>query len=105
MIDRRPICILVDDSCPLVHVYRSHWIDVHKHAPFTDDSRPLVETVPNAFLDRFCDVVQRHGMAGKFSIVPAPAGQGDIVRGIAGFDPQFNSGLADDSAAPPGRAI
>jgi len=47
----------------------------------------LLDTIPNSFLDRFCDVVQRHGMAGKFSIVPMPAGIGDIVRGIDGFDP------------------
>jgi hypothetical protein len=79
-----PITLLVDDSCPLVHVFRSHWRDVHHKPPETADGRPLVEIIPNAFLDRFCDVVERRGMAGKFSIVPAPAGDGDIVRGIAG---------------------
>jgi hypothetical protein len=84
-----PITLLVDDSCPLIHVYRHHWEDVHKRAPQTDDGRPLVDVVPNAFLDRFCDVVQRHGMAGKFSIIPAPAGKGDVVQGIAGFDPSL----------------
>lgn len=89
MSNRVPIALLIDDSCPLVHVYRYHWEDVHKKAPMTDDGRPLLDVVPNEFLDRFCDVVQRHGMAGKFSIVPAPAGLGDIVRGIQGFDPQL----------------
>jgi len=89
MAKRVPIALLVDDSCPLVHVYRYHWEDVHKKAPMTDDGRPLHDVIPNEFLDRFCDVVQRHGMAGKFSIVPAPAGLGDIVRGIEGFDPHL----------------
>jgi len=84
--DRIPITLLVDDSCPLIHIYRSHWADVHKKAPATNDGRPLLETIPNSFLERFCDVVQRHGMAGKLSIVPAPAGRGDVVRGIEGFD-------------------
>lgn len=84
---RTPITLLVDDPCPLVHVYRWHWEEVHKHPPTTKDGRPLLDVIPNAFLDRFCDVVTRHGMAGKFSIVPAPAGRGDIVQGIAGFDP------------------
>ncbi len=84
--DRVPITLLVDDSCPLIHIYRSHWVDVHQKAPVTNDGRPLLETIPNSFLERFCDVVQRHGMAGKFSIVPAPAGRGDVVRGIEGFD-------------------
>ncbi|CAN5462314.1 hypothetical protein BH10CHL1_BH10CHL1_47450 [soil metagenome] len=89
MSKRVPIALLIDDSCPLVHVYRYHWEDVHKKAPMTNDGRPLLDVIPNEFLDRFCDVVQQHGMAGKFSIVPAPAGLGDIVRGIEGFDPQL----------------
>jgi hypothetical protein len=87
MATRTPIAILVDDSCPLIHVYRNHWVDVHHRAPATDDGRPLLEIVPNEFLDRFCDVVERHGIAGKFSIVPAPGGLGDVVQGISGFDP------------------
>ena len=82
-----PITLLVDDSCPIVHVYRCHWEDVHHKPPFTKDGRPLLDTIPNAFLDRFCDVVEEHGIAGKFSIVPAPGGQGDVVNGIAGHDP------------------
>jgi hypothetical protein len=79
-----PIALLVDDSCPLVHVFRCHWIDVHGKAPRTEDGRPLLDTIPNAFLDRFCDVVDRWGIAGKFSIVPAPGGLGDILQGVAG---------------------
>lgn len=82
-----PITFLVDDSCPLVHVFRCHWIDVHHEPPLTKDGRPLLETIPNTFLDRFCDVVEEHRIAGKFSIVPAPGGLGDVVHGIAGHDP------------------
>lgn len=82
-----PITLLVDDSCPLVHVFRCHWEDVHHRPPTTADGRPLIERVPNRFLDEFCDIVDRWGMAGKFSIVPAPGGDGDIVRGVAG-DPE-----------------
>lgn len=83
---KKPIALLVDDSCPLIHIYRHHWEDVHKRLPTTSDGRPLLDIVPNMFLDHFCDVVNRHGMAGKFSIVPSPAGKGDILRGIQGFD-------------------
>ncbi|MGQ9631637.1 MAG: hypothetical protein ACUVXI_15205 [bacterium] len=86
---RIPIALLVDDSCPIVHVFRYHWEDVHNQRPFTKDGRPLVDTIPNDFLERFCDVVEAHNMAGKFSIVPAPAGRGDIVRGIEGHDPKL----------------
>jgi hypothetical protein len=82
-----PITLLVDDSCPLVHVFRCHWEDVHHRPPQTKDGRTLIDRVPNEFLDRFCDIVERRGMAGKFSIVPAPGGLGDVVQGIAG-DPE-----------------
>jgi hypothetical protein len=79
--------LLVDDPCPLIHVFRNHWVDVHHKPPTTPDGRPLPEVIPNDFLDRFCDVCEAQGIAGKFSIVPAPAGKGDIVQGIEGFDP------------------
>jgi len=84
-----PMALLVDDPCPLVHVYRCHIVDVHHREPVTEYGAPLLDIIPNDFLDRFCDVVERWGMAGKFSIVPAPGGRGDIVRGIEGFDPQL----------------
>lgn len=83
-----PISLLVDDSCPLIHVYRHHWEDVHHRPPVTGYGAPLADLVPNSFLARFCDVVDRWGMAGKFSVVPAPAGKGDIVRGIDGHPPE-----------------
>lgn len=83
-----PIALLVDDPCPIVHVFRDHWVDVHKKPPTTADGRELYKEIPNAFLVRFCDVMERHGIKGKFSIVPAPSGKGDVVRGIEGHDPE-----------------
>ena len=53
----------------------------------TEDGRTMPLWIPNDFLDRFCDVAERWGMAGKFSIVPAPGGLGDVVQGIEGHDP------------------
>ena len=82
-----PISLIIDDACPLVHVFAHHWRDVHGKAPVTPDGRPMPLWIPNEFLTRFCDVVERHGMAGKLSIVPSPAGQGDVVQGIAQHDP------------------
>ncbi|MCZ6681305.1 MAG: hypothetical protein O7E52_29145 [Candidatus Poribacteria bacterium] len=82
-----PITFLVDDSCPLIHVYRFHKEEVHGSPPYTDDGRLLLDSIPNEFLDRFCDVVERHGIAGKFSIIPAPAGRGDILSGIEDYHP------------------
>jgi hypothetical protein len=79
-----PITLLVDDPCPLVHVYRYHMEHVHAEAPRTKDGRPLLDVVPNAFLEAFCDVVEGYGIRGKFSIVPSPAALGDIVDGVKG---------------------
>jgi hypothetical protein len=81
---RTPITLLVDDPCPLVHVYRYHHERVHFQEPLTKDGRRLVDEVPNTFLDAFCDVVDGYGIRGKFSIVPAPASMGDIVDGVNG---------------------
>jgi hypothetical protein len=55
--------------------------------------------IPNEFLTRFCDVVERHGMAGKFSIVPAPGGRGDVVAGIEGHDPALTREWLDIARA------
>jgi hypothetical protein len=79
-----PLALLVDDPCPLAHVYRWHAAPGPGGYPVTGDGRRLVDDIPNAFLERFCDVVETHGMRGKFSIVPAPAWRGDVVRGVNG---------------------
>jgi hypothetical protein len=81
-----PVCLLVDDSCPLVHVYWFHVRQIDGKGPFTKDGRLLVKNVPNSFLDKFCEVVKRYDIAGKISIVPAPGGTGDLVNGIPGYD-------------------
>jgi hypothetical protein len=83
-----PIAFMVDDGCPLVHVYRVHWVEVHHRAPVTESGAPLLETVPNSFLADFCDLCEHYGVRGKFSIVPAPGGRDDVVRGIEGYPPE-----------------
>ena len=75
-----PISLIIDDAAPRVFVYYEH-----ADARFTKDGRPLVDNVPNQFLDDFCDMVKRYGIRGKFSVVPMPGGRGDIVHGIDGF--------------------
>jgi len=81
-----PVCLLVDDSAPLIHVFWFHKKPVNGKGPFTNDGRLLVKEVPNSFLDRFCNVTAGNKMAGKISIVPSPGGVGDIVNGIPGYD-------------------
>jgi hypothetical protein len=56
---RTPIVFIVDDPAPVAHVFRCHWIDVHKTPPVTKDGRPLLEDIPNSVLTHFADVIQR----------------------------------------------
>ena len=76
-----PISLIIDDPAPRVFVYYEH-----ANTRFTKDGRPLVDEVPNGFLDDFCKVIRERGIRGKFSVVPMPGGRGDIVSGIPGFD-------------------
>lgn len=77
-----PISLIIDDPAPVVSVYHDH-----SSSPVTKDGRPILEFVPNALLDAFCDVAQRHGIKGKFSVVPMPGNRGDILNGLQGTDP------------------
>ena len=78
-----PISLIIDDPAPLVSVYAAH-----ADTPFTKDRRPMIETFPNDLLFRFCDVIEKHGIKGKFSVVPMPANKGDIINGLEGIDQQ-----------------
>lgn len=75
-----PISLIIDDPAPRVFVFYEH-----ASRRITDDGRPLLSEVPNSFLYDFCDVMERFGLRGKFSVVPMPGGRGDIVNGIPGF--------------------
>ena len=78
---KTPISLIIDDPAPRVFVY-------YEHAAVreTKDGRPLLDEVPNRFLLDFCEVMDRYGLRGKFSVVPMPGGRGDIVNGIPGFE-------------------
>ena len=76
-----PVCLIVDDPAPIISVYHEH-----AESKTTKDGRALVPTFSNALLDRFCDVVERRGIKGKFSIVPMPGNKGDIINGLDGVE-------------------
>ena len=78
--DKLPVSLIIDDPAPRVFVYYEH---AEKRT--TEDGRPLLNEVPNQFLLDFCNVAERFGLRGKFSVVPMPGGRGDIVNGIPGF--------------------
>lgn len=76
-----PICLNIDDPAPIISVYYDH---IPEHT--TADGRPLAKTIPNSFLNRFCDLIEEFGIKGKFSVVPQPGNRGDITKGIPGYD-------------------
>ncbi|MBQ1259994.1 MAG: hypothetical protein IIX97_07780 [Clostridia bacterium] len=76
---KTPISLIIDDPAPVISVYYEH-----AYRPFTEDGRPLVPTYSNELLFKFCDIIEKHGIKGKFSIVPMPGNKGDIVNGLKG---------------------
>lgn len=72
-----PISLIVDDPAPVVSTYYAH-----SKNRFTKDGRPLQQYVPNSMLDTFCDITEKWGIKGKFSVIPIPGNLGDIINGI-----------------------
>ena len=77
---KAPICLVLDDPAPGISVYYTH-----HNKTVTEDGRPILEYNPNSTLLRFCDIIEKYGIKGKFSVVPMPGNRGDIVNGIEGF--------------------
>lgn len=71
--NRLPVTILLDDPTPCRNPM---WYE------FPDAGH--VAEIPNAFVERFADMIERTGAAGKFSVVPCPGAQGRIDEGVPG---------------------
>ena len=85
--DRKtPISLIIDDGTPSLHgLYYMPWaLKNDNGAPIFKNGTPIKQMIPNDFLVKFCDVSDKYGFAGKYSIVPAPKGEGDIINGIRG---------------------
>lgn len=74
-----PTSLIIDDPAPIISVF-------HEHAPSptTKDGRPIIPTFPNSMLFDFCDIIEKRGIKGKFSVVPMPGNKGDIINGLEG---------------------
>ena len=72
-----PISLIVDDPAPVYSTFYTH-----RKNHMSDYGEPLLEKFPNSFLFDFCDMIERNGMKGKFSVVPMVAKQGDIINGL-----------------------
>lgn len=87
-----PFALIVDDPCPGLHLYYFHaarrYSPAHaSRGPLTADGRPLLPTIPNEMLQRFCDVAEEFDLHGKFSIVPRPGCAGSINTTLEGVPP------------------
>lgn len=67
--DRVPVSLIVDDPMPGLN-------PMTDHEP-GETHRPVI---PNLVLRRFADLADRHGMRGKFSVVPWPLALGRLDR-------------------------
>jgi hypothetical protein len=71
---RVPVSVLLDDPTPCRNPM---WYE------FPDAGH--VAEIPNAFTERFADVIARTGARGKFSVIPCPGGQGRLDEGVPGL--------------------
>lgn len=83
---KKTISLIVDDPMPHHHFYYLQYPD-----RVTAKGDSIVPTVPPQFLTAFCEVVERYGIKGKYSIVPCPAGLGSVAEGIDGVEPALLS--------------
>jgi len=78
-----PASLLIDDGAP---VNLMVW-----HEPWAQH----VRDVPNAFAREFAALCERHGVRGKFSVLPMPAGLGRIDRRLNGVSAARLRGFLD----------
>ena len=95
---RTPLALIIDDSCPVINK-AWFWIQQRhewrlKHQPdqppdgwekYFDKLGGMPQTVPASFAAQWGEWCGEHGVKGKFSMVPFPAGIGRIDRGFPGF--------------------
>lgn len=86
---KTPISLIIDDPTPVISsLYESGKSGTtsyeHVRRSQTKDGRPLLHYYPNSLLFKFCDVIEKYGIKGKFSVIPMPGNKGDIINGIEG---------------------
>ncbi len=82
-----PISLIIDDPAPLINVFWWHVAEPqHTDHPTLRSGEPVARDVPVDFIRQFADVIERHGIRGKFSVLPYPAGLGKISEGWPGCD-------------------
>ncbi len=85
--DRVPMSFIIDDSCCLVNL--AHYCIPQFAEVFPDrylqDWKKLPREIPDAFVRKFGEWCQDHGVKGKYSVVPNPALVGWVDRDLPGW--------------------
>jgi hypothetical protein len=76
-----PASLIVDDPAPCINPFYYFRLQVDREGWERHEQR-----IPLDFLEQFARVCQSHGMRGKFSVLPYPAGLGSILDGWDGCD-------------------
>lgn len=82
-----PISMIVDDPAPIINPLYYFRLQVDKVAePRQESGERMPASIPLDLLERFAAATGTHGVRGKFSLLPYPAGLGSIVDGWEGAD-------------------
>ena len=76
-----PACLLVDDPAPCINPLYYYRLQVDGERYERHE-----RAIPLDFMEQFVGVCQAHGIQGKFTILPYPAGLGSILTGLDGYD-------------------
>jgi hypothetical protein len=76
-----PVSLIVDDPAPCINPFYYFRLQVDCEGWERHEQR-----IPLDFLAQFAGVCQSHGIRGKFSLLPYPAGLGSILEGLKGCD-------------------
>ncbi|HEX6971498.1 MAG TPA: hypothetical protein VF234_04715 [Limnochordia bacterium] len=94
-LDRVPLSLIIDDSAPLINLNYFFIRDRNAHTGENRRWEDIPVVIPESFTREFAEWCQEHGVRGKFSVVPCPAGLGRIDEGLPLFgSAQLESWLA-----------
>ncbi|HEU5318391.1 MAG TPA: hypothetical protein VFX49_19925 [Chloroflexota bacterium] len=87
-LDKVPLSLIVDDSAPVVNLNHFFLRDRIRHTGQYQRWEDVPVSIPEAFTREWAEWCAAHGVKGKYSVVPCPAGIGRIDQGLPLFDRQ-----------------
>jgi hypothetical protein len=76
-----PASLIIDDPAPCINPFYYYRLQVDREGAERHEPG-----IPLDFLEQFAAIGELHGMRGKFSVLPYPAGLGNILEGWEGCD-------------------